>query len=146
MKRLIVLSLFLFGILSLNLFASSWNEVNSTPYMNLNGILNPQNMRMNHTMSFMTGVSSGGAGFYRSVYTNHLFFDLHPKVNLNVDLNFVNYGTNQWNDSFSVKANDDNTSRFLPEFSLQYQPSSNTSIRIEFRSMDVQQSRNYRWW
>ena len=103
-------------------------------------------MKMNHTMSFMTGVSSGGKGFYQSVYTNHLFYQFHPKLDLKVDLNFVNYGTTKWDDTFSVKANNDNNSQVIPEFSLHYRPSDNTSIRIEFRSMGLHQRDDYWRW
>jgi hypothetical protein len=130
----------------MNLYSDQWNSGTNDPYINLRGLLNPNTMKMNHTMSFMTGVSSSGSGFYRSVYTNHLFFNLHPKVELNLDLNFVNYGTTQWNDTFSIKANDDNNSRLVPEFSLQYRPTDNTSIKIEFRSMGSYQQNSYRWW
>ncbi len=146
MKRIIILGVFILIISGMNLSAEQWNSVASDPYINLRGLLNPNNLQINHTLSFMTGVSSEGSGFYQSVYTNHLFFDLHPKVDFKVDLNFVNYGTTQWNDTFSVKANDDNTSNIIPEFSLQYRPSDNTSIRIEFRSMGLRPDNNYRRW
>lgn len=128
------------------LFADQWNTGNTNPYMNLNGILNPANLRMNHTMSFLTSASSDGRGYYQSVYTNHMFYKFHPKVDFQLDLNFVNFGTASWNDNFSLKSNNDNASRVVPEFTLQYRPSDNTSIRIEFRSMGPFERRNDWWW
>ena len=146
MYRIILLTITFLIIVAITLYAGDWNTSNTNPYINLNGILNPANMRMNHTMSFMTGFSSDGQGFYQSVYTNHLFYKFHPKLDLKVDLNFVNYGTANWEDSFSVKANSDNRSQIIPEFSLHYRPSENTSIRFEFRTMGLHQRNNDWWW
>ncbi len=133
MKKLILITMLLTGMLASGfLFAEGWN--NQTPFMNMNSLLNPNNLRMNHTMSFMSGVSSTGKGFYQSSYTNHLFFDLTPNLDLNVDLSFVNYGSTTWDDTFSVRANDDNRSTVIPQFSLNYQPRENVHFRIEFKS------------
>jgi hypothetical protein len=145
MKRVLLTGLFILLVSAIHIYAEPLGSNLEAPYINLNGILNPSNIKMNHTMSFMTGMSSGGEGYYQSVYTNHLLFDLHPKIDLQLDLNFVNYGTANWDSNFSVKANDDNQSQILPEFSLQYRPTERTSIRVEFRSMKPYQ-RNDNWW
>ena len=145
MKRVTAMSIFFLVLAGSLLQAGEWNDGFSNPYVNLNSLLNPANMRMRHTMSFMTSVSSQGDGYYQSVYTNHLFYSFHPKLDLNVDLNFVNYGTVDWDNSFSISSNNDNTSRVVPEFSLNYRPTDNTSIRIEFRSMGLHQQRYDHW-
>ena len=116
-----------------------------SPNLNTIGLLNPNNLRVNHSMSFMSGVSSGGDGFYQSTYTNHLHYSFTPKLDLKVDLNFVNYGTANWDNSFSIKSNNDNASTIIPEFSLNYRPSDNSSITIEFRQSGAYR-RSDHWW
>ncbi len=142
--RLTILVLIAVVLVS-GLFAEPWGDPFFSPNLKLNGFLNPDNLQMNHTMSFMSGFSSGGDGFYRSTYTNHLHYTFHPKLDLQVDLNFVNYGTANWDNSFSIQGNKDNASAVIPEFSLNYRPSDNTSIRIEFRQ-HTPENRSYNWW
>ncbi len=88
-----------------------------------------KNLSMSHSMGFEAGSSSGGDGYYLSRYTNHLKYALSPKLDLDLDLNFVNFGSANTSKSFSL--NDDNDSKVLPEFSLRYRP--NDSMTFELK-------------
>lgn len=97
-------------------------------------IFHPENFQMGHSVSFFAGGSSNGDGFYQSKYTNHLMFSFTPELDLQVDLNFVNYGTADIGDGFEVEGNDDNQSRILPDFQLEYRPFENTVFRVEYNT------------
>jgi len=86
------------------------------------------NLRISHSMGFEAGTSSSGSGYYLSRYTNHMNFRFSPKLELDLDLNFVNFGSMNTKNDFSF--NNDNDSKILPEFSLRYRPSD--SMTIEF--------------
>ena len=96
-------------------------------------LFNPNKLTMNHSFSFMSGFSSNNQGFYQSVYTNHLNYRFNSKLDFKLDLNFVNYGSTTFQKDFKIEGNNDNTSRILPSFQLNYKPSENTKITFEFR-------------
>jgi hypothetical protein len=105
---------------------------------NINTLLNPYKLKMSHSMGFSAGTSSNGLGFYQSRYTNHLQYDFSPKLNMAIDLNFVNFGSTSQNKSWSIQSNDDNKSRILPEFSLTYKPSDAFTLQVEYRNLSNQ--------
>jgi len=142
MKRLMLI--IIMTLAYLNVFTiESGNYFN--PHYSLPSFFNPQNVDMSHTFSFSSSMSSGGNAAYQSMYTNHLKFYLHPKVDFDVDLNFVNYGTASFSSSFDIEGNNDNQSKVLPDFSLNYRPTENTSIRIEYRSA-IPTNNLYHYW
>ncbi|MCB5228844.1 MAG: hypothetical protein LHW44_02080 [Candidatus Cloacimonetes bacterium] len=85
-------------------------------------------LSMSHSMGFEAGTSSMG-GYYLSRYTNHLMYQLNPKLDMKLDLSVVNFGST----SSSFKINDDNRSRIIPSFSLDYRPTESMSIHIGYR-------------
>jgi len=87
------------------------------------------NLKLSHSMGFEAGTSSGGEGYYLSRYTNTLSYKLSPKMDLDVDLNFVNFGSM----SKGFAMNDDNSTKLLPELSLRYQPRENMSFEVRMR-------------
>ena len=105
------------------------------PNFNLGGFLHPDKLRMNHTMSFMSGVSSRGDGFYQSAYTNHLQFDLRTNLKFNVDISFVNLGTMSHNNDLKFSASDDNHNMIVPSFSLEYKPTDSTTILFQYQQV-----------
>lgn len=88
-----------------------------------------KNLSMSHSMGFEAGSSTRGDGYYLSRYTNHLNYALSPKLDLDLDLNFVNFGSMNTSQSFSM--NDDNDSKILPEFSLRYRPSDSMVFELK---------------
>ncbi len=97
------------------------------------GLLNPFKLKMSHSIGFSAGVSSDKSGYYFSRYTNHLKYSFNPKLDLDVDLHFFNFGSSKVNGFESVQFNDDNKSRILPEFSLNYKPSDSITIQLQYR-------------
>lgn len=118
-----------------------------SPNLNSDGLFDLNKLRMNHSVSFMSGFSSGGEGFYQSTYTNHLRYSFNPRLDLNIDLNFVNFGTASHDSGFSFDINDDNSSIVVPEFSLEYRPTDSSVIKIEYRQqVNPYSSHNFRRW
>ncbi len=113
---------------------SLFSQVNTgfNPNFKMPSLFNPNKMKMTHSMSFMSGVSSNKQGFYQSTYTNHINMQLNPKLTLKMDMSFVNYGTATYNKGLDIKGNKDNRNAVIPSFSLQYKPSDTTSITFEF--------------
>ncbi len=94
----------------------------------------PDNLHISNSASFSTSFnSSTKKSSYLSNYSTNFLYDINPKLKLNLTLNFANFGTANYNGNFNFSGNDDNKSKVLPEFSLDYQPFENTSIHIEFR-------------
>jgi hypothetical protein len=104
-----------------------------------------KNIKMSHSMGFEAGSSSGGNGYYLSRYTNHINYQFSPKLELDLDLNFVNFGTMNTTQSFAL--NDDNNNKILPEFSLRYKPSDSMSFEIKMsQGLLMQQKPWYEKW
>lgn len=97
-------------------------------------------IKMNHTISFSGGISSNNQSIYQSLYTNHINYQINPKLNFSLDLNFVNFGSATYNRKLEFEGNGDNQSVILPEFSLTYKPSDNLNIVIEYRNVSLSNS------
>jgi len=131
------------------LFFINANALDHKDYFNshfqLPSLINPSNFSMSHSVSTASSFYRGTA-FYQSSYTNHLNYRLSSKLDLKVDLNFVNYGTANYNSKFDFDSNNDNQTRVLPDFSLTFKPSENTMIKVEYKtSVPVNQFRNSIW-
>lgn len=112
---------------------------NFSPYVSGNSLLSLNNLSMRHSMGFEAGSSSLGDGYYLSRYTNHLKYTFNPKLELNLDLNFINFGS--LNTASKLEFNADNSSKVIPEFSLRYKPSD--SVLIQFQMVQGAWSRAY---
>ncbi len=134
MKKILILLVMIAVIASLTAeYNQPINHAFFNPNFQIGSLLNPNNVKMSHTMSFSSGVSSSGYGFYQSAYTNHLKFDLQKNLKLNVDLSLVNQGSMMHQNKMNFKSNNDNNSLVVPAFSLEYQPFENTRIFIQYR-------------
>ena len=83
-------------------------------------------------MSFSTAYSSG-LSLYQSRYTNHISYQVNDKLNINVDLHLTNFGTANVSKGFNIESNDDNSTNIVPDFSINYRPTENTSINFIYR-------------
>jgi hypothetical protein len=97
------------------------------------------NLSMSHSMGFQASTSSSGSGYYLSRYTNHMNYQLSPKLELDLDLNFVNFGSLDTRSDFRL--NDDNSSKVLPEFSLRYRPSESMTFELKMSQGFMQPER-----
>ncbi|MCK4694196.1 MAG: hypothetical protein KAT74_00465 [Candidatus Cloacimonetes bacterium] len=120
------------------------------PEINTPSIFNLNNITMSHTMSFSTGIFSNKQGYYQSLYTNHINYVFNSKLNLQVDLNFINFGTATYKKGFEIEGNKDNESRIFPEFTLTYKPSEDVNIVFEYKNVNSSNFynpyyKNWRW-
>ena len=138
MKRIILVTLL---ILAFSLNAEVINSA-FTPELLMPSMLNINNLTINHSMSFSSSISSNSLSAYESVYTNHINYMFSPKLNLKVDLNFINFGSATYQGGMEFDGNNDNTSQVLPNFQLNYKPSEKMNFTIEFRQYNSPFDRN----
>jgi len=142
MKNLLI-TLLLMGLILPVMATYNLPRPNLNPFTINNPALS--NLKMSHSMGFEAGTSSMGNGYYLSRYTNHMKYQFNPKLELDVDLNFVNFGSLNTNTGFAL--NDDNNSKILPEFSLRYKPSDSMSFEIRMsQGLLTQQRPWYEKW
>jgi hypothetical protein len=138
MKKIILIALL---ILAFSLNAEIINNA-FTPELLMPSMINMNNLTINHSMSFSSSISSNNQSAYESVYTNHLNYKFSPKFNLKVDLNFINFGSATHQGGIEFEGNNDNTSKILPNFQLNYNPSENVRFIIEFKQYNLPFERN----
>lgn len=138
MKRIMLIIIL---IIAFSLNAEIINNA-FTPELLMPSMINMNNLSINHSMSFSSSISSNSQGAYESVYTNHLNYKFSPKLDLKVDLNFVNFGSATHQGGIEFDGNNDNTSKILPNFQLNYNPSENVKFIIEFRQYNSPFERN----
>ena len=138
MKKIMLIALL---ILAFNLNAEIINSA-FTPELLTPSMINMNNFTINHSMSFSSSISSNSQSAYESIYTNHLNYKFNSKLNLKVDLNFINYGSATYQGGIEFDGNNDNTSRILPNFQLNYKPSEKMNFTIEFRQYNSPFERN----
>lgn len=124
-------------VLGLTLLMAQSSIFGTNPFNQENtqsSLFNPYKLKMSHSMGFSAATGSNGLGIYESRYTNHIKYEFNSKLNLELDINLVNYGTATTGKGFNFESNDDNKTRILPEFSLNYQPTKSISLRLEYRN------------
>jgi hypothetical protein len=148
MKRYMVLFLLLSGFVFLQAQVSAFQPSNLFNASSWQGsLLNPSKLHMSNSASFST-MMYNKQSFYQSVYTNHLSYQFNSKLSMNLNLNFVNYGSASWKNKMNFKGNGDNQNRIIPEFSMQYNPSKNFTIRFDYRQQSLysySQNEDYFW-
>ncbi len=138
MKRIMLAALLILAFsLNAEIINSAFN-----PELLMPSMMNMNNLTINHSMSFSSSISSNSQSAYESVYTNHINYKFSPKLNLNIDLNFINFGSATYQGGIEFDGNNDNTSRVLPNFQLNYKPSDKMNFTIEFRQYNSPFERN----
>jgi hypothetical protein len=134
MKKLTAILILMTGLSALLAQGSIFTRPSYGADLMSGSLFNPYKLKMWHSMGFSAGSSSNGLGFYESRYTNHIKYEFNPKLALELDLNFVNFGTTSSGKGFSIESNDDNKTKILPEFSLTYKPTNSMTINLEYRN------------
>ncbi|RLC54257.1 MAG: hypothetical protein DRH79_01180 [Candidatus Cloacimonadota bacterium] len=140
MKRILLIMIL---ILTFALNAEMINNV-FKPSLLMPSFLDANKISVNHSISFSSGISSNKQSFYQSVYTNHLSYNFNSKLKLDLDLNFVNFGTATYKSGIEFDGNEDNATKVLPNMQLNWKPSENTSITIEFKQYNSPFDFSYR--
>lgn len=142
MKKIILTNALLLIVLAM-MAQVSFPKPSFNPYKpTSSSLLNIQNMTMSHSMGFEAGTSSIGDGYYLSRYTNHIMYKFNPKLELDMGLNFVNYGGMDTGSKLSFA--DNNRSKVIPEFSLRYRPTDSILIQVEMnRATNYNYARNF---
>ena len=95
-------------------------------------LFNNNKLSMHHSFSFTTQ-TNGKNAIYLSDYTNHLNYQLSSKLNLKMNLHFVNYGGANFNNGFSnMEMSNSKRINVIPEFILNYSPSDNFHIILQY--------------
>ena len=95
---------------------------------NIFGFINPNNFSMNHQVS-MSYSAFGGQGVALGIYTNSMRYDFSENLNVEVDASIVNSPYNTLGDGFTNNIN----GFYLSKAAVNYKPSENTKISIQFR-------------
>lgn len=125
MKKLVIL---ISIVICLPLFAGVSSPFYKNPDFSLFTPFNTNQLNIHHSYTFQSGVNSSGNGYYMNTYTNHIDFQLHPKLDLKLNLNFVNFGSMNISSDFDIEGNNDNNSKIIPEFELIWKPNENMKI------------------
>lgn len=136
MKRIIILLLFASSI-SFAQFKSESEKTldiksgitNYNPSSLFLGFINLNNLEMHHSLSMSYGASSN-YGVALSTYTNSLSYKFSDNLKLELDASIVNTPYNTLGDSFTNSIN----GIYLSRAQLNYKPSENTNIVLQFRS------------
>ncbi|MCF7920156.1 MAG: hypothetical protein K9N06_09625 [Candidatus Cloacimonetes bacterium] len=127
------LNILFFLVICLPLVAGVSDGYYNDPQFNFNSLLNPDQVNMHHSYTFQSGVNSQGEGYYLNMYTNHLNFNLSPKLDFKVDLHFINFGSMSVNNNFNIEGNNDNSSQVVPEFEMEWRPTDNMKISFGYQ-------------
>jgi hypothetical protein len=150
MKKLMLIMILIAGLYLLSAQNSVFNSSQFNGGNLSSSLFNPYKMKMSHSMGFTAGSSSNGQGFYESRYTNHISYQFNPKLDMALDLNFVNFGSTSSTKSFNISSNDDNKTKILPGFTLNYKPSENVFFRFEYKQLHDSYNpwlgRGTNWW
>jgi hypothetical protein len=95
---------------------------------NIFGFIDPSKFSMNHSVS-MSYSAFAGQGVAMGVYTNSMRYDFNSNLNVQVDASIVNSPYNTLGDGFKNSIN----GIYLSRAAINYKPSENTAISIQFR-------------
>jgi hypothetical protein len=146
MKNLIILIIFFTASISYGQFREELNKpkdvksgiINNNPSSFLLGFINPANFTMNHSFS-MSYSSFGSNGIALGVYTNSIGYKFNDKLNIQIDASIVNSPYSTFGSDYSQQIN----GIYLSRAQLNYKPSENTSITIQYRQLPY--NYNYRY-
>lgn len=128
-KSLILISLLV--CLALPVLAQTdYTPIDMNPF-HKGSLFGSNRLSMSHSLGFEAGTSSNGYGYYLSRYTNHIGYKFSSKLDLDIDLSLVNFGSASTGKG--IEFNSDNKSKIIPEFSLRYKPSDSVSLELQFR-------------
>ncbi len=138
MKKLILILLFISVGVSFGQFREEFEKpkdikgglINDNPSSLMLGFFNPQNFSMNHSFNLSYSAFSGH-GVSLGVYTNRMMYKFSEDFDIQVDASLVTSPYNTFGDSFT----DQISGIYLSRAQLNYRPSENTNISIQYRQI-----------
>lgn len=112
--------------------------INPETSNNLFGFIDPSKFSMNHQVS-MSYSTFAGQGVALGVYTNSMRYDFSDNFNFQVDASIVNSPYNTIGDGFTNNIN----GIYLSRAAVNFKPSENTRISLEFRQLPGGYYNNY---
>lgn len=136
MKK-IILTFILFSAISFAQFKEELNKpidikkgiLSESPSPSLLGFFNPNNFSMHHSFS-MSYSAFGNNGVALGVYTNSMAYQFSEKLNVEVDASLVNSPYSSFGNGFADQIN----GIYLSRAQINYKPSENTFIMLQFRN------------
>ena len=104
--------------------------INNTPPSLILGFFNPENFTMNHSFN-LSYTAFGNQGVSLGVYTNSMFYKINEDLDIQVDASLVTSPYNTFGNNFS----DQISGFYLSRAELNYRPTENSRISIQFRQM-----------
>ncbi len=95
------------------------------------GFINPDNFKMSHTFEASFQSFGGFGNLALTTYTNSMFYKFNDQLNIQADISLVNSPFNSFSKEFSNQLN----GLYLSRAQINYKPSENTSIILQFRSI-----------
>lgn len=144
--------LFLFIIMSTLSFAQFRDQLdnksslhdgmisNNTPSVVL-GFFNPNNFKMHHSYN-LSYSAFGGNGLAMGVYTNSMVYKFNDKLNIQVDASLVHTPYSTFNRSVQDQIN----GLYLSKAELNYRPSDNFMINIQYNHSPFGYYSPYSYW
>ncbi|HNX36806.1 MAG TPA: hypothetical protein PKI15_00470 [Candidatus Cloacimonadota bacterium] len=143
MNRILLLTVIALFLTLPLLAQTGYAPIDLNPFHN-KGLFNNNKLQMSHSVGFEAGSSSSGYGYYLSRYTNHINYRFSSKLDLDIDLSLVNFGSATT--AKGISFNSDNSSKIIPEFSLKYKPSDSVSFEIQYRQAPTFDQYRYSPW
>lgn len=136
-KSTLILILLTAGLIFGQLKSQIPQEVNIgsamlTPKSNnlLFGFFNPANFKMSHSYNF-SYTNFGNSSMALGVYTNSMFYKISDPLTMEVDISLTHSPFNTFGREFQNQFN----GIYLSRAALNWRPSENTFINIEFRNL-----------
>ncbi|MBL1212097.1 MAG: hypothetical protein HND52_01955 [Ignavibacteriae bacterium] len=103
---------------------------NDAPPSLMLGFFNPENFTMNHAFN-LSYTAFGGHGVSLGVYTNSMIYKFNEDLDIQVDASLVTSPYNTFGNNFS----DQISGFYLSRAQLNYRPTENSNISIQFRQI-----------
>ncbi len=103
--------------------------LNGAPSTSLFGFINPNNFSMSHSVS-MSYTAMGNHGIALGVYTNSMAYKFNDQFNIEVDASLVNSPYSSFGNDYADQIN----GVYLSRAQLNYKPTENTFIMLQFRN------------
>jgi len=112
--------------------------LNDNPVNSLFSFFDPSSFSMNHSFS-MSYSALGSNGLALGIYKNNIAYEFSDDLNMEIETSFVNSPYSSFGQSFTDQIN----GVYLSRAQINYRPSKDMSLSIQFRSSPFNSYNNY---